>query len=258
MDTLRLLLVEDDANTCMTFNQYIDENENITLVNITNNAAQALSDISYYQPDAIILDLELNNGCGTGFDVLTGLSSTGIKPYIVVTTNNSSNTTYEYARHLGADFIMYKQQKDYSEKKVVDFLFAMRSILKKQQKQLIQDVNDSPEYKSKRIHQRIINELNLIGVNQRLKGFNYLVEAIFITIQADSLVPKLCEEVAKNFKKSEASVERAMQTAINNTWTSTDMDTLLKYYTARISINRGTPTLLDFVQFYANKIKYSI
>lgn len=258
MNELTILLVEDDTSSCAAFNKYIDEKDDVILVAVTNNASQALSHISYYHPDAVILDLELNSGAGNGFDVLSNLPSTGIKPYVLITTNNSSNTTYEFARHLGADFIMYKHQEDYSEKKVVDFLYAMKSILKKQQSEIVQDINNNPEYKTKKLHQRIIEEMHLIGISQRAKGFNYLVEAIYITIEMDTQVPKLCEQIALKFKKSEPSVERAMQSAINKAWTTTDIDTLLTYYTARISTDRGTPTILDFVQYYANKVKYSI
>ena len=50
-------------------------------------------------PDAIILDIELNNGEGSGLQVLEQIKELDldIKPVIVITTNISSKTVYVYA-----------------------------------------------------------------------------------------------------------------------------------------------------------------
>ena len=44
------------------------------------------------------------------------------KPYILVTTYNSSKITLESARRLGADFIIGKYEDSYSPESAVDFL----------------------------------------------------------------------------------------------------------------------------------------
>ncbi len=256
MEALKILLVEDDAYTCASFNNYINEIDDIILVNVTNNATQALTHITHYKPDAIILDLELNNGSGNGFDVLTNLPATGLKPYVIVTTNNSSNTTYEYARHLGADFIMYKQQEDYSEKKVVDFLYAMKNIIKKQHSSFLKDTPDNPISLNKRILQLITTELDLIGINRRSIGYKYLVDAIQMSLEAP--VPKICQQIANKYNKSEPSVERAMQNAINKAWTTSDITDLEKYYTAKLPYGNSAPTLTGFISYYVDRINIMI
>ena len=65
----------------------------------------------------------------------------------------------------------------------------------------------------------------------------------------------LCTTIGDKYSKTDASVERAMQNAINNAWRSNDIDELLKHYSARINSDRGVPTLTEFVYYYANKIK---
>ena len=70
-------------------------------------------------PDAIILDLELHEGGGNGLFFLSKLHDLGLEklPYILITTQNTSNVTLEAARQLGADFIITKYERDYSAQK---------------------------------------------------------------------------------------------------------------------------------------------
>ena len=129
--TLRVLLVEDDATSCMEINDYISRLDDVTLVASTNNASTAIEYMREFLPDAVILDLELHQGGGDGLFFLAQLQQLELSkhPYILVTTNNSSNITYESARQLGADFILAKYQENYSAQYVVEFLRIMKKVI---------------------------------------------------------------------------------------------------------------------------------
>ena len=126
-----ILIVEDDTDVCTRFAEYAETISTLCVVGITNNSYRALDLVTQFQPDAVILDLELNHGQGNGLLFLQELKESDIcyKPYILVTTNNSSSTTYDYARQLGADFIMSKHKEDYSEEGAIDFLVMMKKII---------------------------------------------------------------------------------------------------------------------------------
>ena len=89
---LMVLLVEDDIQACEAIVDCCLSSNDITLTNVTNNSVKAIEMIQSYLPDAIILDLELHHGSGNGFQVLQGLKGLHLdhKPYILVTTNNTS------------------------------------------------------------------------------------------------------------------------------------------------------------------------
>ena len=74
----------------------------------------------------------------------------------------------------------------------------------------------------------------------------------------DGPVSNICILIAEKHKVSTPSVERAMQNAINKAWKTSDIDTLEKYYTGKISSEKGSPTITEFIYFYANKIKNCI
>lgn len=257
MDVLNILLIEDDLEACQKFAQYTDELDDIFIVSITNNSSKALKDIYDYLPHAVILDLELHQGGGSGLEFLAGLNNMNLSvyPYILVTTNNSSKVTYEYARQLGADFIMSKHQDNYSEKYVIDFLRMIKSAIKNKSKSSTLNTltPESPKMHYKHITNRIITELNLVGINPKSLGYKYLIDAIHI--QIDNPTQNLCTFIGKKYGKTESSVERAMQNAINSAWKKTDIEDLLKHYTAKIHSDKGAPTITEFVSYYSYKIK---
>ena len=46
-----------------------------------------------------------------------------------------------------------------------------------------------------------------------------------------------------------------MQRAIDRAWTTNDVDSLLKYYTAKITSVRAVPTTTEFIYYYSSIIK---
>jgi len=254
---LSILLIEDDQNTCNEIINYIDGLNDIYLVGVTNSSEEGINYVKNLLPDAVILDLELHHGSGNGLLFLDALQKLklDIRPYILVTTNNSSTITYDYARQLGADFIMAKHQTDYSAQSVIEFLRMIKAVILKHPNRINSNHNttETPEQKQKRIIRRINIELDNIGISPKLIGYQYLTDAIQLTIEKPE--SNLCAVIGSKYGKSDASVERAMQNAINKAWRTSDIDDLLNHYTAKINSNRGVPTILEFVFYYANKIK---
>jgi DNA-binding NarL/FixJ family response regulator len=250
---MRILLVEDDTNLCTEYISYIDKFDDILLVGTTNNSSKAIDIIKDTYPDVIILDLELHNGSGNGLFVLKALKemSLDLIPYILVTTNNSSATTLETTRKLGADFILSKHQDDFSVKNVIDFLQMIQPAISKAQHQTKN--LSSPQETSKRLSTRINAELNFVGISPKVLGYTYLKDAILVALKEPQ--PNICTLLGNRYKKTESSVERAMQNAINRAWKSTDIDDLLLHYTAKINSEKGVPTVTEFIYYYANKLR---
>ena len=259
MDNLTVLLVEDDICTCKNFFEYIGQQNDISLVYTTNNADDAIEKIRFFRPDAVILDLELHNGSRGGLQVLSGINNSEIKPYMLVTTNNSSQTTYECARSLGADYIMYKHQQSYSEKEVVDFLLLIKNVLKRGIANNTAFIEESPAEKSRNLDIAIEKYLDSVGIKIKHTGYKFLREAIHI-LYSSPAYPEIafhdiCGEVAKKFSANVASVERSMEYAIDSAWKTTDPEILLENYTARLRKDKASPTVMEFVTYFTNRLK---
>ena len=254
---LNILLLEDEPDVCERFKQEIDLAQDMKLLDITNDSDQALQLASEYDPDVIIVDLELHFGKGNGLLFLEKLKerSLATSPYILVTTNNSSTTTYGVAREFGADFIMYKHQEDYSEKNVVDFSRIMHTVIQSKitSSNPLNATSETPGQKQQRLRRIITTEMDQIGINPKSIGYQYLIDGILLSI--DKPQSCLTTLVSEKYNKTPASVERAMQNAINRAWRTTDIDDLFLHYTAKINSSRGVPTINEFVGYYANKIR---
>lgn len=254
---LELLIVEDDQFACDNLQRAVDDNpDDFYVIETTNNSKNAYKIVCEMHPDVVILDLELHRGGGDGLDFLKRLNQSGFerKPFILVTTNNISSITHEAARQLGADFIMTKCQDNYSAKSVLEFLKNAKSVILNHRPQTLNTENTAtPTQKAKRIQHRICTELNKIGISPKAVGYQYLIDAITIAIQ--ELPPNICNIIGVKYKKTGSSVERAMQNAINRAWQTSDINDLLINYTAKIGMDRGAPTITEFICHYAQKIK---
>ena len=254
---LQVILIEDDPIACKDFKEYIDTVPDVTLVEITNNEYRAIYYIKNALPDVVILDLELHDGQGNGLLFLQELRKLSLlnTPYILITTNNSSPTTYEAARRLGADFIMSKHQKDYSIADAVEFLRTLKDVIQSRFNTVpgASAMEVTQEQADRRIERMIATELDFIGISPKAVGYRYLTDAIFLVIK--NRPSSICTSLGAKYNKTDSSVERAMQNAINRAWRNSDIDELLTHYTAKISSDKGVPTLTEFIHYYANKIK---
>lgn len=253
---LVVLLIEDEPSECAAIQNYIEPLDDISLIGVSNNSEKALVLTKAYLPDVVILDLELHQGGGNGLLYLSALNDLKLtkRPFILVTTNNTSEVTLAYARQLGADFIMTKYNSDYSAKSVIDFLRSMKSIIISHTGCSNITMPDmTPAQKERLQMQRIQRELDLLGVSPKVKGYRYLVDAIQFYIEDPG--ENISRRLAEKYKKTAASVERAMQNAINHTWATSDTEALETHYRARIRPEKGMPTMMEFISYYAREIQ---
>lgn len=259
---LEILLVEDDEQDCIEIINAVDNNtDDFMLIAVTNNSERAFEHVLDSKPDAVILDLELHYGGGDGIDFLRKLKEAQLPrtPYILVTTNNISTTTHEVARNLGADFIVTKNQENYSAGYVLKLLKATKSVILNRRSVIVNNngnvisLEETPTLTAKRIQTRIETELIALGISSKAVGYKYLIDAITIIMKEP--VTRVCGVIGKKYGKTESSVERAMQNAIDRAWKTADTDALDANYRAIIRSDKGTPTVTEFIFYYARKIK---
>lgn len=253
-EMLDVYVVEDDAvarnGLIAAMKKYPQD---IKLCGYTDSSLQAYDTITALRPHAVIVDLELKRGAGDGLQLIKDLHARKEKaPYILVTTNNVSRTAHETSRHYGCDYIMTKCEGDYTPAKAITHLVNSKPVILGTEEKAAAPLTQAPETDEKDLRKRIHYELNALGVNPKCVGYPYLEEAILLIMRGAER--RVTESVAKIFKKSGQSVERAMQNAINRTWTVTDAAVLSKNYTAYVPPDRGVPTLTQFIYFYARKI----
>lgn len=256
---MKLLLIEDDVNECNKFKDVANKYEDIEFVGMTNSATKGLKDVKRFDPDGIILDLELNSGEGSGFEFLNELKNINlnVNPKIIVTTNVYSDSVYDYLHENKVDFIFYKKQENYSQEKVINTLLLLKQYTTKPTN--ITN-NDTDEDTIKLITDKINEELDLIGVGTHLQGRKYLFDSIMFLLTEGDGNSKLSiiQYLTSKYKKANSTISRAMQNAILYAWRISSIEDLTKYYTAKVNYETGVPTPNEFIYYYVNKIKKSL
>ena len=258
---MSLLIIEDDELECNKFKSYIESIENVKLIGVTNSSETGIEYFKTYTPEAIILDIELHEGQGSGIEFIEKLKeyTSDFRPIVVVTTNASSSLLYDKLHDEGVDLIFYKKQKDYSAKLVISSILSLRKALYKFNASKSDEVimlETKAEHENK-ISKKIDSELDLIGISSHLKGRKYIYEAIMylLTKDNDSEKETVFNYLANKYKRSSSSIGRVMQTAINYAWRTSAPEDLEVFYTAKINYNTGVPTPTEFIYYYAQKIK---
>ena len=253
---MRAILIEDDELECTKYRELVENTANIDLIAITNSSNEAIKIVSKYEPEAIILDIELTNGEGSGLEFLEQLKSihTTNHPKIVVITNIYSDTVYNYLHRNSVDFIFYKNQESYSPKNVIDTLLLLDGYGKTSNTKPKEQIKDTKE--EDKINKLINKELDLIGIATHLKGRKYLYDAIYFVIvnneNRESI--SVIQYLVNKYKRANSTISRAMQNSILHAWRISSIDDLTELYTARINYETGVPTPTEFIYYYADKI----
>jgi two-component system response regulator (stage 0 sporulation protein A) len=258
---MKIVLIEDDVAACRDFADYARTRTDIDFVGMTGKSDEGLKLVKDKLPEAVILDLELNAGAGSGYDFLEEFSKTefSIRPIVVITTRNRSDAVYTqlHARY-DLNWIFYKLQQGYCPEMVIRHLLRFREFYHLQGSggSAITTL-ETPEEQKSRIMSRIKAEMDAIGISMRLKGRKYIEEAVhLLIINNESGSETVFQDVAQYQKNSYNNIIRAIQTAINDAWRNADdIEELLKLYTAPVRKDKGTPTPTEFVYYYADKIR---
>lgn len=257
---ITVLLIEDDKTDCINMKNYINTRDDVKLINIVNSPEKAIESIKTYIPDAIILDIELNNGEGSGLEILESMKNLNLdfKPVIVITTNISSKTVYTYAHENGVDMIFHKLKEDYSPDLVIRNILLLSEIKtnEKTENNIIEKQSEG-EYREK-ISERINRELDLIGISSHLVGRKYIHDVIMYLLDEKEEKENAFIYLAKKYKKGNSTIGRSIQTAIEHAWRKSSIEDLQKYYTAVVNYNTGVPKPTEFIYYYVDKIKKTI
>ena len=101
--------------------------------------------------------------------------------------------------------------------------------------------------------------LHQIGVPAHIKGYQFLRDAILLTIDdheyINAVTKRLYPEIAKRNGTTASRVERAIRHAIEVAWDRGDVDTLNSYFGYTIHNLRGKPTNSEFIALIADKLR---
>ncbi len=111
------------------------------------------------------------------------------------------------------------------------------------------------------LEQDVTDMIHEIGVPAHIKGYQYLREAIMMSVEdpvmISSITKLLYPTIAKRFQTTSSRVERAIRHAIEVAWSRGRMETLDALFGYTVDNGKGKPTNSEFIALIADRIRLS-
>lgn len=243
----RVLIADSSEEFRMMMSDTISAEEDMTVVGSAGDGLETVQLVKDKHPDVVVMDLVLTKLDGLG--VLQKLSQVSPAPAVLIVSGFFNEHVVQEAAELGAYYFMPKPCD------VPALLSRIRQVCSAEkstvQRQGVQMFRSEPNLEAV-----VTDVLHEIGVPAHIKGYQYLREAIVMTINdmdtINSVTKVLYPEVAKKFDTTPSRVERAIRHAIEVAWDRGDIETLQKFFGYTVSNVKGKPTNSEFIAMIAD------
>ncbi|MBQ8183712.1 MAG: sporulation transcription factor Spo0A [Clostridia bacterium] len=212
------------------------------------NGAELLKLYEEYHPDVIIMDAFLQHIDAMGVLARINMKSPVKRPLIIVMSGIDNPNFEREITKCGVDYYFLKPIEPQTMAERIVQISSWKG------------VGVTAHYEAQEDLTVVITEiLHQIGVPAHIKGYQYVREAIKLTVEnpemLNSVTKILYPTVAKNFKSTSSRVERAIRHAIEVAWDRGDVEVLNSYFGYTIQSQRGKPTNSEFVAMISDKIR---
>ena len=259
MKNLNIAVADDnDAVVCM-LSSIIENDEDFNLVGTARNGAQTLEMIRDKEPDVVLLDMIMPKMDGLG--VMEHVSrDTSLKkhPAFIMISAIGQEKITEDAFRLGADYYIMKPfDNDMVISRIKDV--KNRNLIRATEVRKVNPYEKQEELKERNLETDVTTIIHEIGVPAHIKGYQYLREAIIMSVNdmemLNSITKILYPTIAKKFQTTPSRVERAIRHAIEVAWSRGKMDTIDELFGYTINNGKGKPTNSEFIALIADKIR---
>lgn len=113
--------------------------------------------------------------------------------------------------------------------------------------------------KAASLEKEVTAMIHEVGVPAHIKGYQYLREAIMMTVQdmtvLNAITKVLYPTIAEKFHTTPSRVERAIRHAIEVAWSRGRMETLDNLFGYTINYGKGKPTNSEFIALISDRIR---
>ncbi len=254
---IRILAADSNTEFCKTLERVMAAEKDMELIASASDGAEALAKTAELKPDLVLLELVLPKL--DGLEVLRRMPETGYKPSVIVLSGFINNNVVAACSAAGADFFITKPCDS------ATLLTRIRQIVGSAKSAV---GNVGYDCRAITSHMQTQEEANLeatvtdiiheIGVPAHIKGYQYLREAIILTINdmdmINAVTKVLYPEVARKFNTTPSRVERAIRHAIEVAWDRGDIETLQRFFGYTVSNIKGKPTNSEFIAMIADNL----
>jgi len=249
-DTRRVLLTDEGAECLQLL-----KNRGFDAQTVPKDGREVLRLVQSEQPDVLIMDTFLTQLDALG--VLQELKTMSKKPLIFLLSGVDNPRFEQEALSAGADYYFLKPFDTQVLAERVSQMSNWRNLGVKV------STHATPAIRNKSDLEVTISDImHQVGVPAHIKGYQYLREAIILSIEDTEMISSVTKvlypTVAKTFKTTPSRVERAIRHAIEVAWDRGDVDVLSSYFGYTIQNQRGKPTNSEFIAMISDKLRLKL
>ncbi len=258
MEKLNVAIADDNERMVRLLGDIVQRDEELQVIGTAKDGEEAYKLIKTAEPDVVLLDIVMPKMDGLGVMEKINRDSTIKKhPAFIMISAIGQEKITEDAFRLGADYYIMKpfdndmiinRIKDVKNRNVMRANEARKVNPYEKQEPVVHDLESDVT--------AIIHE---IGVPAHIKGYQYLREAIIMSVNdmdmLNSITKILYPTIAKKFQTTPSRVERAIRHAIEVAWSRGKMDTIDELFGYTINNGKGKPTNSEFIALIADKIR---
>lgn len=235
---IRVLIADPNEDFQLLMKSLLSQEGDMEAAGTSSDGSDALAKIEALHPDVVLLELVQPRLDGLG--VLRKLAEKDSAPPVVVLTGFVNAHVVAECAELGAAYFLSKPCD------TPELIQRLRQCAQAGKKPLsVTGARSSaaiaPEAKADNasLESVVTDIIHEIGVPAHIKGYQYLREAIILTINdmdaINAVTKVLYPEVAKKFSTTPSRVERAIRHAIEVAWDRGDVETLQKFFGYTVS-----------------------
>ena len=245
----RILIADPNEGFRLLLSDIINDEDDMEVVGTAEDGMEALGLTAELKPDMLLLELIFPKL--DGFGVMQKLSETGAYPKVIVISGFWNEQVLSDCSDLGASYFIPKPFDPNA------LMTRIRQINGGPREITTAPSRATPAIKSEPSLEAVVTDIiHEIGVPAHIKGYQYLREAIILTINdmdvINAVTKVLYPAVAKKYNTTSSRVERAIRHAIEVAWDRGDIETLQKYFGYTVSNIKGKPTNSEFIAMIAD------
>ena len=222
MEKLNVAIADDNEKMVEILGQMIEEDKDLTLVGKAHNGEEICNIIKEKEPDVVILDIIMPKVDGLSvMEKFSHDSSIKKTPAFIVVSAVGQERITEDAFNLGADYYMLKP---FDNQMLLNRIKHIRRIGEKRAREVSRQAvrEEQGTYSGGNLEADVTNVIHEIGVPAHIKGYQYLRDAIILSVNdmemLNSITKILYPTIAKKHQTTPSRVERAIRHAIEVAW----------------------------------------
>lgn len=229
------ILISDDNNDLveLIFKEIFRKNKNFRLSDYTYDGESTFDSIIKYQPDVIILDIQMPKKSGVEIIEQLNLINNKYKPYIIVISSYQ-----ELIDKININKNIYA---------IINKGNGFESFLNK----ITQYLNEIDiEINNNKTYTNIKNEIEKFQINSQSKGYIYLIDTIMLSYNLNNynLNKDIYSKLSSKYKVSPMNIKWDIEKCIKAMKRYTDSDLIFQYFNVTNKENLTTKNVIETIK----------